>query len=348
MLSKKLLIKNLCLITFLVLLFLIGCNSNNKSSTEKIQKNRNKIVNVSDKIIDVKLDALFGNSALYILDDILIVMDKFPKGENGIHLFNKNTFKYITSTGKIGKGPHEIISPGPICLDSKNRVFWVPDAGKKQLFKFPLDSVLQNPEFMPIIQKRMDYSFLTSSIVNDSIVFGETAQATSNSSFEMKLAKLNINSEVLESFGYRHPKALRKKTFASFAVSVKQNFYVECHTRCDLMTICDLNGNLKYNIYGPGWLESDQDKNSYFYEVHLVGNNIVASYIGSRGLVVKGNITKGAAPSEFIIFDKEGNYLKTIEAGFEFEQFCIDEDNNRIIAYFPGREEPLGYFEIPF
>lgn len=340
--------KNLCLMTALVFLFSIGCNSCNESKTEKIQKHRDNIVNVSDKIVDVKLDALFGNLALYILDDILIVLEKSPKGEKGIHLFNKNTFKYLTSTGKIGKGPGEIVRQGPIGFDSKNRVFWVPDAGKKLLFKFPLDSALSNPQFLPGIEEKMVHSFVTFGLLNDSIILGEAAQATSNSSFEMKLAKLNIRTKVLENFGYRHPKALGKKTYASFAMSVKHNFYVECHTRCDLMTICDLNGNLKYNIYGPGWLESDQDKNSYFFEVHLVGNNIVASYIGSSGLVVKGNITKGAAPSEFIIFDKEGNYLKTIEAGFEFEQFCIDEENNRIIAYFPGREEPLGYFDILF
>lgn len=316
--------------------------------TEKVQKNRNNIVNVSDKIVDIKVDILIGNSALYILDDILIVLEKFPKGERGIHLFNKNTFKYLTSTGKIGKGPGEIVSPGPISLDSKNRVFWVPDAGKKQIFKFPLDSVLLNPNFMPIIQKKMDYTFLTSTILNDSIVFGETAQPTSNGSFEMKLSKLNLETNEFENFGYRHPKALEKKTYASFALAVKLNSYIECHSRCDLMTICDLNGNLKYNIYGPGWVDSDQDKNSYFFEVHQVGNNIVASYIGSAGLVVQGNNIKGAAPSKFIVFDKAGNYLKTIETGFEFEQFCIDEENKRIIAYFDNRVEALGYFNIDF
>ncbi|HEX2921057.1 MAG TPA: hypothetical protein VHO50_07825 [Bacteroidales bacterium] len=146
--------------------------------------------------------------------------------------------------------------------------------------------------------------------------------------------------------GYRHPKAIEKKTYASFALSSTHNIYVECHSRCDLMTICNLEGDLKYNIYGPGWFDSDQDKNSYFFEVHTFGNKIIASYIGSIGLVMKGNI-EGAAPSKLIVFDNEGNYLKTIETGFEFEQFCIDEENNRIIAYFPEREEPIGYFKIP-
>ena len=332
----------------MVLLIISSCNNDNESKTEKVQKNRNNIVNVSDKIIDVKPEIIFGNSALYILDDILIVLEKFPKGEKGIHLFNKNTFEYLTSTGIIGKGPGEIVVPGPIGIDFKSKVFWVPDAGKKLLFKFPLDSVLSNPTFKPEIDKKMNYSFVTFGFLSDSTVLGESIQPTSSNSFEMKLAKLNLNTNDFENFGYRHPKALEKKTYASFALSVKHNLYVECHSRCDLMTICDLEGYLRYNIYGPGWYGTNQDKNSYFFEVHMFGNNIIASYIGSLGLVQKGNITRGAAPSKFIVFDLEGNYLKTIDTGYEFEQFCVDEDNKRIIAYFINRDEALGYFDIPF
>ncbi len=37
----------------------------------------------------------------------------------------------------------------------------------------------------------------------------------------------------------------------------------------------------------------------------------------------------------------------TCSTGYEFERFCIDEENKRIIAYFIDREEPLGYFDIP-
>jgi hypothetical protein len=327
---------------------LFSCNSSDESKTEKVQKARNNLVNVSDKIVDIKPEIIFGNSALYILDDILIVLEKFPKGEKSIHLFNKDTFKYITSTGVIGKGPGEIVAPGPIGIDDKNKVFWVPDAGKKLLFKFPLDSVLNNPAFKPEIDKRMDNSFVTFGFLSDSIILGESVQPTSINSFEMKLAKLNLNTNKLENFGYRHPKALEKKTYASFTLSIKHNLYVECHTRCDLMTICDLGGNLRFNIYGPGWYGSNQDKNSFFFEVHMFGNNIISSYIGSLGLVQQGNITRGAAPSRFIVFDLEGNYLKTIDTGYEFEQFCIDEDNKRIIAYFINRDEALGYFDIPF
>jgi hypothetical protein len=141
--SYKSVKKILCLTTFLILLFSIGCNSNNKSSTEKIQKNRNKIVNVSDKVIDVKPEILFGDSEFYILDNLLIVNEISPKGEKGIHLFDKNTFNYVTSTGILGKGPGEISKLGGLGVDEKNRYFWAPDRGKRIMYKFPLDSVLK-------------------------------------------------------------------------------------------------------------------------------------------------------------------------------------------------------------
>jgi hypothetical protein len=42
-----------------------------------------------------------------------------------------------------------------------------------------------------------------------------------------------------------------------------------------------------------------------------------------------------------------GSYQITIDTGSEICSFCIDEKNNRIIADFNDREEPLGYLNIP-
>lgn len=332
----------------LLLLILLSCNGNNNSQTEKIQRRRNNVVNVADKINDVKPEILFGNSALFILDDFLILLEKFPKGDKSIHLFDKNTFKYIRSTGIIGKGPGEIIRPGPLGFDRKNRVLWVPDAGKRILFKFPLDSVMGNAKFKPVVWEKMPdkIMMLSFDFLNDSIVLGIFVNVTSNTSYNMVMSKLNINTNQISKIGYEHPKATGKKSYSMFALSVENNFYVNCHTECDLMTICDLDGNLKYNVYGPGWFDNEHDKNSYFFDVDLIGNNIIASYIGSKGIIARGNITRGAPPTKFIIFDMEGNYLKTIETGFEFESFCVDEENKRVIAYFTNRDEPLGYFNI--
>jgi hypothetical protein len=340
--------KNVNILTFLLLLFIVGCKSNNGSKTEIIQKHRDKIINVSDKIVDIKPEILFGNSLLYIIDDILIVNEVAPKGEKGIHLFNKNTFKYITSTGIIGKGPGEIIVPGRIGIDYKNRILWVPDHGKKVMFKFPLDSILKNNAYKPTIKidLRGDLFIERYGFLNDSIILGKAVQPTSNSTFVMKMCKFNLYRNAIEKYGYEHPEAVEKKSNSQFAISVKNNCYVNCYSRCDLMTICDLDGNLKCNVYGADGFNNKDNKNSYFFGVDVMGKNIIASYIGDIGLITDGNRPRGNTPSKFLVFDINGNYKETIETGHKFTYYCVDEENKRIIVYFDSRSEPLGYFNV--
>lgn len=338
--------------TCLIFLFVLGCKNNNESKTDKFQKHRDKIIKVGEKIIDVKPDILFGNCTLYIIDDILITNEISPKGKKGTHLFDKNTFKYRTSTGIVGRGPGEISVPGRIGVDRKNRVLWIPDFGKMVVWKFPLDSILNNEMYKPSIKFELHgdsfierYGFL-----NDSIVLGKAVQIdNNNSSFKMAMAKLNLNSNVIKKYGYENPKAIGKKSNSQFALSVKNGIYVNCYGYCDLMTICDLDGNLKYNVYGPDGLNNKENKKSYFFGVEVMGKNIIASYIGDVSLTFDGNRpSRFNYPSKFIVFDLDGNYKETIETGYQFSYFCVDEENKRVIAYFEGREEPLGYFNVDF
>lgn len=340
--------KHINILTCLLLLFIFGCKSNNGSKTEITQKHRDKIINVGDKIVDIKPEILFGNSLLYIIDSILIVNETSPKSEKGLHLFNKNTFKYITSTGIIGRGPGEIIVPGRIGIDYKNKILWVPDHGKKVMWKFPLDSILNNSKFKPTVNfKLKDESFIERfGFINDSIVLGKAVQITSYTSFVMAMSKFNLRSKVIEKYGYEHPETVEKKSNSLFAVSVKNNCYVNCYDCCDLMTICDLNGTLKYNVYGADGLSNENNRKSYYFGVDFMGKNIIASYIGDIGIVFDGNRPMGNTPTKLLVFDLDGNYKQTIETGNKFTFFCVDEENKRVIAYFNSRENPLGYFDL--
>ena len=218
------------------------------------------------------------------------------------------------------------------------------------MWKFPLDSVLNNEMFKPKIKLEMNYeSFIERfGFLNDSIVLGVSVQILPDYSFIKAISKLNINTNVIEKYGYMHPKAVGKNSGSLFALSVKNNFYVNCYYQSDLMTICDLKGNLKYNVYGPDGLNNKDYKKAYFFGVDFIGNDIIASYIGDVGLISDKNGPKGNTPSKFIVFDLKGNYKKTIETGSKFTYFCVDEENKRIIAYFSSRVEALGYFNVDF
>jgi hypothetical protein len=336
--------------TWLLVLLIIGCKTNNNENAEKIQKTRNKIINVGDKIVDIKPEILFGNSVLSLIDDILIVREVTPKGEKGIHLFNKNTFKYINSMGFLGRGPGEIASLGGIGIDRINRILWVQDHGNKVMWKFPLDSALNNEMFKPKIKLELSYdSFIERfGFLNDSIVLGVAVQIFPDYSFVKAMSKLNLNTNLIEKYGYVHPKAVGKNSSSVFALSVENSFYVNCYFYNDLITICDLNGKLRYNVYGPDGLNNKDNKKSYYFGVDLLGENIIASYIGDIGLISDETGLKGNTPSKLIVFDMKGNYKKTIETGHKFTYFCVDEENKRIIAYFDSRVEALGYFNVDF
>ena len=83
------------------------------------------------------------------------------------------------------------------------------------------------------------------------------------------------------------------------------------------MTVCDLNGNLKYNVYGPGWEDPEEDDNGYFHSVVIHNNKIFASYHGNSRIIVEGNIQRGSYPQRIIVFGLDGSYKKTIDTGAE-------------------------------
>lgn len=336
-------------LTWLLLLLIIGCKNNYNGKTEKFQNHRDKVINVSDKIIDIKPEILFGPCELHIIDDFLIVEEIRPSSGKGIHLFNKNTFKYITSTGIIGKGPGELTRKGVIVFDSKNKDLWVSDYGKMVRWRFPLDSILSNEKFKPTEKMALgkDLFIERYAFLNDSIALGKAVRVLSSSSFDKLMIKQNVKNNKIEPFGYEHPEALGKQSNSNFKLSVKNNMYVNCYLFCDLMTICDLNGNLKYNIYGPDKFRNRRYEKDYYSAVDMIGNNIIASYLGENGTVFKEfKRPVGNRPSKFLVFDLDGNYKETIETGSKFTYFCVDEENNRVIMYFEERENPLAYFTL--
>jgi len=217
------------------------------------------------------------------------------------------------------------------------------------MWKFSLDSVLNNSNYKPTENRHLSselfierYGFL-----NDSIAIGKAVRLLPGSKFNMAMVKYNFNTDSTELFGYEHPLCIDKKSNSRFDVSPENGIYVNAYGYCDLITICNLDGTLKYNIYGPGWLKNKENKNSYFGSIQIIDKYIVASYNGGANIIMdEYNRLKGNYPTKFLIFDLEGNYIKTLETGHNIAFFCVDEENSRIIIYFDDRENPLAYITL--
>ncbi len=335
--------------SLVLILLLTSCNKRD-SNNDKYQHERNNIVDVSKQLIDTKLDTklMFGaQTFLHIIRDYLIVCDH-QNPEKGIHLFNKNTFEYITSTGLRGEGPGEIIRYGHIGIDNENGLFYVTDFGKMTAFKFVLDSVLINPDYMPsksfsIIKDLFPATF---AFVNDSILIGNGLDIIDNRNFNSTLVKYNIRTEAIEKIGVPNSDIDTKNRSTYFSLSKEHTICVETFADYDLMTIRDLEGNTINHVYGPQWGENERTY-KYFYIVNILNDKIIAAFRGGPGVKIDEHKRRSSIFStKLLIFDIHGNYLRTLETGGDIFHFCVDGDNNRILLSLYDRENQFAYIDL--
>jgi len=288
-----------------------------------------------------------GKTVLYPIKDYLIICDH-QNPEKGLHLFKKSTFEYITSTGLRGHGPNEIIRYGHIGVDNKNGVFYVTDFGKMVGFKFVLDSVLENPDYMPtknfsLIKNLFPAVF---SFVSDSVLIGKGLDVIDNQNFNSTLVSYNIRSESIKKIGEPNPDINARNISTYFALSTKNNICVETFANYDLMTIRDLDGNTLTHVYGPQWKENEPSYD-YYYITDILGDKIFAAFLGAPGVTIDRYMRNVSVfPTKLMVFDIHGNYLHTLETGSEIFHFCVDETNNRLIIAFYNRDVQFAYLDL--
>lgn len=315
---------------FIVLLATLGTlySCNRSTDTEKYQGKRNNIIDVRAKVMEIPTEddvLIGGNANLYLLRDKLIIGDG-QSAEQQIHIFDKNSFRYLASTAYRGQGPDEITLLGHIGIDEKRNKFYVSDHGKMKIFSYDMDSVLANPEhYSPSVKAEMNMTQFPSHYLymSDTLSLTRLITPTSVSTFEDGVAKWNIEQMTFEPMPYEHPDIKNKRI--TIAASPDLSIYVECYSRHDLMTICDMDGNLKCNVYGPNWDNgSGKVKKHHYGEATFCGDKLIASYAG-------GDYRTDYEPTKLLVFDTAGNYLKTLDIGRKIMHICYDKDNNRLI-----------------
>ena len=320
-----------------------SCNS----ETEKYQNKRNNVINVRDRITEIVIEDVFISdvSEAFIVNDYLFIYD-LKAYDKLIHLFDKNNFEYLTSTARKGGGPGEIVNLAFIAPDEKNRKFYATDFGKRRIFSYDLDSVLVNPSYMPDVKAVITQANLPSQYlyISDTLCIGNVLQRTSNSNFTSYIAKWNMLTGEIEPMKYAHPSSSIEWKRTSFAVSTEHGIYVECYKLNDLMTICSLDGELRYNIYGSKWNKRYNQIVRFYGKVEFCKDKIVALYAsGMNNFPDKNGVI--TYQTQFLVFDINGNYLQTLETDYEIMAFCYDETNNRIIMTL-GEMIQIAYLDL--
>ncbi|WP_455629157.1 6-bladed beta-propeller [Parabacteroides chinchillae] len=329
-----------------LLIALINWSCIQNSNTEKYQTNRDNINNVHDKIKEIKIeDVLISRSCkLQEVGDCLIIGD-YKSPDKLIHIFTKNDFRYITSTAYLGQGPGEIANMGYIGSDETDH-FFVSDHGKQKIFSYDLDSILMHPSYEPKVKMKINKKLFPDSYkyINDTLCIGRIIEPTGSYGYKQSIAKWNMETGEIVPMKYEHPDIEKKRTV--FAVSTKDNIYVECYHYHDLITICALDGTLLYNIYGPKWNSETSNKVFYYGNVAICSNHIFISYSGETTFIKsQDGAVKSNLPTKLLIFDMNGNYIKTLETGYKIIDFCYDSQNKRVIMNF-NDDIQFGYLEI--
>ena len=314
------------LMTIIALSVLCSCNQG--TDTEKYQNKRDNVIDVHNTVKEIATenDVLIGSIAYpYVLKNYLIIKDA-RSTDQLIRIFDKNTFQYLASTANIGQGPDEITVIGHIGIDEKRNKFYVSDHGKMKIFSYDMDSVLADPQhYSPGVKATMTKTQFPDRYlyINDTLALARLITPTSVSTFDDCVAKWNIKEMTFQPMPYEHPDIDKKRI--TFAASPELCLYVECYSRHDLLTICDFDGNLKCNVYGPDWDGgSGKNKNHHYGFVTFCGDKIVAAYSG-------GNHQTDYDPTKLLVFSATGEYLKTLDVGRKIINFCYDKDNNRLI-----------------
>ena len=321
--------------------------SNSSHKSEIYQTNRNNILNVHDRVKEIHIDdVLIGSVArVFSLNNYLIIGD-YKSYDKLIHLFDKQNFKYISSVGSMGEGPGEIANMGYIGVNSGKNEFYVSDHGKQKVFSYNVDSLIVDSLYTPKIKAEMNQSQFPSSYtyINDTLSVSIIINPTGTSGFNQSVARWNMSDGKIDLMHYEHPQIEKKRVVVD--ASMKYNMYVEGYEYHDLMTLCDMDGNLICNIYGKDWDNRQTNKTSFYRQISFYKDKIIALYSGDNTFStdkMKGMVVKH--PTKFLVFSTQGEYLKTLETGYNVTNFCCDEENGRLVMNFDD-DIQFGYIDL--
>lgn len=295
---------------------------------DKYQQHSGNVIDVKDLVKEIVIDTpLIGGFARpYILGEYLILTDPQSE-ENQISIFDKKDFSYIAGTGHMGEGPNEITRLGEIILNEKRRRFYVADYGKMKTLEYELDSVLLNPNYLPIHKTEINRiaTPVMFSFFNDTLCYACSMTAEPGKHFQESLVTWNMETGDMDLLITGHPKIERQRI--RYAVSLEHNLIAVSYDYHDLLVTYDLQGNLKHNVYGPNWNDATSNAMIYYYgSIVICNNRIVVGYSGERNPEM-GQIHV----RNLLVYDLEGNYIKTLKIGYNILLFCYDAECNRLI-----------------
>lgn len=290
----------------------------------------------------ISMDKVY-HDGLFCFYDTLSILTRTFNEDYQIHIFN-DKFKFISSSGLRGRGPGEISNPFFATIDKKDGTLWYLDMGKKMIHKFPLDSLLKNPHYLPTSSEAIPVPgeipiFLQ--FYPHSEGFFSCANYFSDTDL---ISVFDKNGEVIDSLGTEKGRFLKNLNSKEKSVPMvtflyqkhpTKELYVSVYKYSDIIAIVDQNGKVNAISQGPDMINQDPNdlkdnyKSSYTY-VDCDEEYIYALYQGDY--VVDDNMKPNYAQT-IHIFNWEGQPLAKLKLDQPIATFSIQSKNKKIVGF---------------
>jgi hypothetical protein len=332
-----------------IFLFLLIC-CGLMSCNEHPNKFQTIIKATNSDFKEIPFSEITKSGFFHSIGDYIIMQDIYSS-DKGIFIFEKNNLKYITKTGKIGKGPKEIGRYGPIFCSKNN--FFVSDYAKQKIWRFNIDSVVSYENYRPT--SVFDFKFMDDI---DPFQFFIKYDTLYFMSMDNSFFKKYDSPETTISIGKNKFSHQRLSNMESLHKSPKQTFTMKpSYTKFAFAfrydnTIITLDKNLnienKYIEEQKPIFNNDPFSDKIFYGgLKSDSINIFAAYLNGKPLLTKDEKYghhEANWPNTIRVFDWNCNPQLEFQIESSFSDFLIDSENNRLIIYQLDSEKPLKYF----
>ena len=345
-------------ISILILLAFNYCAENVETQKEFKFKTFPAVHKLEGKEVNTLKNLGFSFIHFEMVDSLLIVKDPYNRN-NCLYIVNKNNFELIAKTGKRGKGPREISSPGEMFYNPYRKEIWLIDGAKYKTYKFNLKKVLDQDDYLPkpafkIKEKLLPFwdivwlshnKFAVVNTNNDKLITIYDEKGKKIGDYGKKFHKKKDGDPLI---GYKLTcnadidySKKTKEIFMSFvyfdkivAINLEQNHQIISE------------GPKSYNPefqYKRGLLSTK--KLNRIRGKTIVSNNFVFStYYGKK----KWRLNEKSGPEvnyfdEIHIFDLKGKPIAKIKLDRQINEFIIDNENKRIIAHGVSNDKVVIY-----
>lgn len=323
-----------------VLFSLLSCNKPGVITFKSFPSN----YNLMGEKIELEIPLKFAT--LFFFDSLLVVTNTFDS-KKYIHLFNRTKLTYISSSATIGQGPGEISNPFLANLDYQNRIIWCMDHAKRELLKFPIDSIVKKPDYtalykvpLPSVQR----------LIVQYLPYNKNLFSFLNMDFNPIISFFNQQGEVIDSLNIQNKIGyytdywddLKESNTIPYIhkFNPTNDKIVIAFRFADIIKILDFNGEILSSIQGPDIinqapiLPATETIGAYF-DVQKDDDYIYCLYNGKQKILKSNGNLIPSFPKSLFVFDWGGHPISRLDFEYSVSSFAIDQINHRIVTFSP-------------